>query len=101
MRVHSRLTRELVRALAGLTLALALAAGLADAQATDSLPPAPQPQPQPVQQLAPDAPIVAMFPHPEDSRYWLSGQANIIFQGRLPFHSLYQGANSFRNSAEY
>ena len=42
-----------------------------------------------------------MFPHPEGSRYWLSGQANIIFQGRLPFHSPYQGPNSFRNSAEY
>jgi hypothetical protein len=42
-----------------------------------------------------------MFPHPEDSRYWLSGQANIIFQGRLPFHSPYEGTNSFRSSAEY
>ena len=48
-----------------------------------------------------DAPIVTMAPHPEDSRYWLSGQANIIFQGHLPFHSLYEGTNSFRNSAEY
>src|SRR5690242_7749466 len=42
-----------------------------------------------------------MFPHPEGARYWISGQANVIFQGRLPFHSLYQGPNSFRNSAEY
>ena len=41
-----------------------------------------------------------MFPHPGDSRYWISGQANIIFQGRLPFHSAYEGSNSFRNSAE-
>ncbi|HUN86588.1 MAG TPA: carbohydrate porin [Terracidiphilus sp.] len=49
----------------------------------------------------PDAPVVTMFPHPEDSRYWISGQANIIYQGRLPFHSAYQGTNSFRNSAEY
>jgi high affinity Mn2+ porin len=47
------------------------------------------------------APVVAMFPHPEDSRYWLSGQANVIFQGRLPFHSLYQGPNSFQSGAEY
>ncbi len=47
------------------------------------------------------APVVAMAPHPEDSIYWISGQANIIFQGRLPFHSLYEGTNSFRNSAEY
>ncbi len=48
-----------------------------------------------------DTPTVTMAPHPENSRYWLSGQANIIFQGRTPFHSLYEGPNSFRNSAEY
>jgi high affinity Mn2+ porin len=48
-----------------------------------------------------DAPIVSMAPHPEDAIYWVSGQANIIFQGRIPFHSLYQGTNSFRSSAEY
>ncbi len=46
-------------------------------------------------------PVVTMFPHPEDARYWISGQANIIFQGQLPFHSPYQGTNSFRNAAEY
>jgi hypothetical protein len=55
----------------------------------------------PVERESPEAPVLTMAPHPEDSRYWLSGQANIIFQGRLPFHSLYQGTNSFRNSAEY
>ena len=48
-----------------------------------------------------DTPILTMAPHPEGGRYWLSGQANIIYQGRLPFHSLYEGPNSFRNSAEY
>jgi len=42
-----------------------------------------------------------MLPHAEGSRYWISGQANIIFQGRTPFHSRYEGTNSFRNSAEY
>jgi high affinity Mn2+ porin len=45
--------------------------------------------------------VVSMAPHGEDSRWWVSGQANIIFQGRIPFHSPYQGPNSFRNSAEY
>jgi len=49
----------------------------------------------------PEDPALTMFPHPEDSRYWISGQANIIFQGRLPFHSPYEGPNSFRSSAEY
>ena len=51
--------------------------------------------------LGGDDSVVTMFPHPEGERWWLSGQANFILQGRLPFHSLYQGPNSFRNSAEY
>jgi len=46
-----------------------------------------------------------MFPHPDPetagSQWWLSGQANIIFQGRPAFHSAYESTNSFRNSAEY
>jgi hypothetical protein len=118
-----------VRAFAALTLALA--AGLTAAQSTDSLPSAPQPHPKATQSMAQepsaqavlgsqepgigrqpgdaspvgrqpqDPPIVSMAPHPEDSRWWISGQANIIYQGRLPFHSLYQGTNSFHNSAEY
>jgi hypothetical protein len=48
-----------------------------------------------------DAPIVSMAPHPEDSRWWLSGQANIIMQGDLPFHSPYEGKNSFVGRGEY
>ena len=106
---------------------LALAAACAAAQTPDTLPSAPQPQlhsaqpsalgpltldPQqdgmgrkatdasPVGREPQDAPIVSMAPHPE-RMYWLSGQANIIYQGRLPFHELYEGTNSFRNSAEY
>ncbi len=77
---------------------LALTAVLAVAQASDSLPNALQPTPQ-------SAPIsgtaVTMSPHHGTDRWWLSGQANIIFQGNLPFHSLYEGANSFRTAAEY
>ena len=42
-----------------------------------------------------------MFPHPESAQWWLSGQANIIFQGRSALPLAYQGPNSFRNSAEY
>ncbi|HET6207801.1 MAG TPA: carbohydrate porin [Terracidiphilus sp.] len=48
-----------------------------------------------------DDPLLTMFPHPEGARFLISGQANIIFQGRLPFHSAYEGPNSFRGSAEY
>ena len=126
LRLNSRRT-----ALAALTCGLALAAVTAPAQTADRLPSAPDPQVHPAQQLAvasaeqalfdpqhgsieklprgaapverePEAaPAATMAPHPEDARYWLSGQANVIYQGRLPFHSSYEGANSFRNSAEY
>ena len=51
----------------------------------------------------PDAPApqLTMLPHPERAQWWLSGQANIIFQGNLPFHSPYSGANSLESGAEY
>ena len=42
-----------------------------------------------------------MAPHHGNDRYWLSGEANIIFQGNLPFHSPYVGTNSFRGASEY
>ncbi len=53
------------------------------------------------EQANPETPMFSVFVRPGDKRYWISGQANVIFQGRLPFHSLYEGPNSFRNSAEY
>ena len=117
--------------LAGLVCAWMLAAGMAAAQEAGSLPAAPEPQPaaelavtqagpmapladsqrggigrepgdmSPVGHEPQDAPIVSMAPHPEDSRWWLSGQANIIMQGDLPFHSPYQGKNSFIGRGEY
>jgi hypothetical protein len=44
---------------------------------------------------------VTLFPHPADSRWWLSGQINLIEQWHEPFRSPYQGANSFRPEAEH
>ncbi|MEO6912035.1 MAG: porin, partial [Edaphobacter sp.] len=41
------------------------------------------------------------FPHPDRSRFLLSGQANIIFQGHGAFHSPYEGTNSFLSRGEY
>jgi len=35
-----------------------------------------------------------MFPHVRNTRYWLSGQANFIFQTHPPFHAPYSGQNS-------
>jgi high affinity Mn2+ porin len=42
-----------------------------------------------------------IFPHSQTAPWWISGQANIIFQAHPGFHSPYQGANSFHNAGEY
>jgi hypothetical protein len=42
-----------------------------------------------------------MFPHSETSRFYIAGQANIIFQADGPFHSPYEGTNSFLGRGEY
>ena len=42
----------------------------------------------------------SMFPHFSDTRYWLSGQANFIFQTHPPFHAPYSGANSLNPNYE-
>jgi high affinity Mn2+ porin len=54
-------------------------------------------------QTAPDEPAAetfTIFPHPGDSRWWLSGQINLIEQWHGQFTSPYQGANSFRPESE-
>ncbi|HKW66200.1 MAG TPA: carbohydrate porin [Terriglobales bacterium] len=38
--------------------------------------------------------LPAMVPHLNDTRYWLSGQMNFIFQTHPPFHAPYSGRNS-------
>ena len=46
------------------------------------------------------APTTTMFPHPDDSRWWLSGQVNLISQLHGQFTSPYQGDNSLRPEPE-
>jgi carbohydrate-selective porin OprB len=41
-----------------------------------------------------------LFPHSESSRFWISGQANIITQWHPAFHSPYQGPNSLSPEAQ-
>jgi hypothetical protein len=59
------------------------------------------PQPGTETQPAPSPEAATIFPHPDRARYLLAGQANIIFQSDPPFHSPYQGANSFISRGEY
>jgi high affinity Mn2+ porin len=42
----------------------------------------------------------AMFPHFKDTRLWLSGQANFIFQTHPPFSAAYTGKNSLSPNYE-
>lgn len=42
----------------------------------------------------------AMFPHFKSSRFWLSGQANFIFQTHPDFHAAYSGPHSLRPEYE-
>jgi hypothetical protein len=41
-----------------------------------------------------------MFPHFHDTRFWLSGQANFIFQTHPPFYAAYSGTHSLSPNYE-
>lgn len=41
-----------------------------------------------------DSDMLTLFPHSETSRYWISGQANIVFQWHPRFPARYTGPNS-------
>lgn len=41
-----------------------------------------------------DAPVATLFSHSESSRFWISGQANIILQWHPSFPAKYSGPNS-------
>jgi hypothetical protein len=72
---------------------LSAATVLAAAQAPSQVPSAPE-------AAAADAEVLTMFPHPDGTRYWVSGQANSIFQTHGHFHSPYQGPNSLIDDFE-
>jgi high affinity Mn2+ porin len=89
------------RRLAGASIFLSVICGVAVAQSTadtgsaQTLPDAPSPSSEAVD-AAP-----TMFPHSQGSRFYFAGQANIIFQAHGPFHSPYDGVNSFLGRGEY
>ena len=58
-----------------------------------------QPAPTPPDESASNDPAT-LFPHSESSRFWISGQANIITQWHPTFHSPYQGPNSLTPKAQ-
>ena len=58
-----------------------------------------EPQDQPIDAEPEPAPAsseaVTVFPHPDNTRYYVGGQANSIGQVNDSFHSPYEGTNSF------
>jgi high affinity Mn2+ porin len=75
-----------------------------DSSISDS-PQTEQLQAQVEQQAAPatensDADSLTLFPHSETSRYWISGQGNVIFQWHPAFHAAYTGPNSLTPEAQ-
>ncbi len=47
-----------------------------------------------------NGPSPTVFPHPDTTRWWVSGQANVIFQAHPAFHALYSGPNSLNPNGE-
>jgi hypothetical protein len=83
--------------LSALLVCLAPHPALAQDAPTDrpSLPSAPVPADDPATDDTP-----ALFPHFESGRFWISGQANVVFQWHPAFRSPYQGPNSMTPEAQ-
>jgi hypothetical protein len=73
---------------------LALFASIAAAQAPDAS------AGQSAGEAAKPSDSLTLFPHSETSRYWVSGQANVVLQGHAAFAAQYSGTNSLTNWAQ-
>jgi hypothetical protein len=77
----------------GCLVLLLVSAAMISAQDTS-----PVEQPQPV---APDnSPPDTFFEHSQTAKWWVSGQANFVFQANGSFYAQYSGPNSFKNVRE-
>jgi len=98
--------RRLVQLTFALSCTIALAWALpALAQQPDSLAAANSVAAPPADAVNPPDPPAddateTMFPHFKNSRFWLSGQANFIFQTHPPFHAPYSGTHSLSPNYE-
>jgi len=102
------LTRVWVASVAVSLLCFLLAASPARAQQQPSSSPVlttvqqftPSPAPEPKDTSSADEDIPVMFPHLADTRFWLSGQANFIFQTHPAFSAAYSGQHSMSPNYE-
>jgi hypothetical protein len=75
---------------------MALPFALALAACAQDTPPVEQPQPAAPTTQTPDT----FFEHSQTAKWWVSGQANFIFQANGSFYAQYSGPNSFKNVPE-
>jgi high affinity Mn2+ porin len=103
LRAKNGVRRPILQIGAAILLALMIAAGTPTyGQDTDPASP-PQHGGTPANDpLVPpdDSGTESMFPHFKDSRFWLSGQANFIFQTHPDFAALYSGPHSLSSRYE-
>lgn len=57
-------------------------------------------QPAPPSDASDSGDSLSLFPHSETSRWWISGQANIVFQWHPEFPAAYTGPNSLSPGAQ-
>jgi high affinity Mn2+ porin len=81
----------------------AFSVAMAKAQTQDSPPAQASARPSPTDDPASppaDGDPESMVPHLKDTRFWLSGQTNFIFQTHPDFHAAYSGKNSLSRHYE-
>jgi high affinity Mn2+ porin len=97
MEIRYEMTQRLM--IAGLlALLLAMCPFLANGQSAP--PTAPAQAQSPTSKTDEDSTPVTLFQHSDSSRFWISGQANIIFQAHPLFPAAYSGPNSLHSKAE-
>ncbi len=74
------------------TFCLLLLAGFVAAQETPPAPATPEPSTDPRD---------TFFEHSNTSKWWLSGQANFVFQAHGTFYAAYSGPNSLKDTGEH
>src|SRR5450755_3038702 len=57
-------------------------------------------QPEPATPDAP-APRDTFFEHSDTAKWWVSGQANFVFQAHGDFYAAYSGTNSLKDTSEH
>jgi hypothetical protein len=96
--------RFVVLSTLALTLAIAFPTRAFAQQPDTSAVPSAQQAAAPVVPNSPDPPpddnTESMLPHLKDTRFWLSGQANFIFQTHPDFHASYSGPHSLSPNYE-